>query len=128
MKNPILVLVLSVMFSANCIAQNEYCQFIGEISLVSVEAGAFWTCTYTGNPASCSIALAAHNCGQNPACEGVVKSFVEEGCTYTVEVVDDKIKIMGKASKEKMFELQRTWEFLNTVQGINWLQRVLSGG
>ena len=112
----------------NTFSQSEVCQFIGEISLVSVEAGAFYTCTYTGNPASCSIALAAHNCGQILACEGVVKNFVEKGCEYSVEIIGDKVKIVGKASKEKMFELQETWEYLNTVQGIIWLQKVLGGG
>jgi len=129
MKMKKLIIVLSILMSTSSFVfsqKNETCQFIGEISIHAVASGAFWTCTYTGNPASCSIAIAAHNCGGTPACKGIVKKIVETGCTYTVEVVGDKLKIIGKASKEKIFELQETYEFLNTVEGINWIQRVLA--
>lgn len=128
MKTIILFLALCSISINPLGSQSETCKFVGEISLVSVSAGAFWTCTYTGNPASCSIALAAHTCGKDPACNGVVKTLVEKGCKYTVEVVDDKIKIVGEATKEKMFDLQSTWEYLNRVEGIVWLQKLLEGG
>lgn len=110
-----------------CFSQSQTCQFIAEISIVSVEKGAFLACTKSGNPAACTIALAAHNCGQDPACDGLIKKFVEDGCNYTVEVVGNKIKIIGTASKEKIFEMQKTYEALNTVEGIYWLQKVLGG-
>jgi len=115
-----------MLLNISIYSQSESCQFIAEISLVSVEKGAFLACTKSANPAACSIAIAAHNCGQDPACDGVVKKFVEDGCNYTVEVVGDKLKIYGKASKEKLFEMQQTYEVLNSVQGIYWLEKVLS--
>ena len=122
----ILPIVLMSCLFTNLKAQT--CKFIAEISIFSVESGAFLACTRSGNPAACSIAIAAHNCGQNPACDGVVKHFVEKGCDYTIEVIDSKLKIVGKAASEKMFELQKTWEALNSVEGIIWIQRVLNGG
>ena len=121
-------LVASFLCLNTAMGQNsETCQFIAEISVVTVEKGAFLACTKSANPAACTIAIAAHNCGQDPACDGVVKHFVEKGCDYTVKVVGEKIQIIGKASKEKMFELQNTYNALNSVEGILWLQRVLSG-
>lgn len=124
MKNYLLLLVL--FFSSNLYSQSEYCQFVAEISVISVEKGAFIACTKSANPAACAIAIAAHNCGQDPSCDGVVKKFVEDGCNYSVEVVGDKIKIYGKALKEKLFEIQQTYDALSSVQGLYWLQRVLS--
>lgn len=124
MKNSIFILFFLVNYLS--FSQSETCQFVAEISLVSVEKGAFFACTKSANPAACSIAIAAHNCGQDPACDGIVKKFIEDGCNFTVELVNDKIKIIGTASKEKIFEMQKTYEALNSVQGINWLQRVMS--
>ena len=88
------------------------------IALLKLQNGAFLACNKSANPAACTIAIAAHNCGQDPACDGVVKKFIEDGCNYTVEVVGDKLKVYGKASKEKLFEMQKTYEALNSVQGI----------
>ncbi|WP_020569940.1 hypothetical protein [Neolewinella persica] len=106
-------------------AQNDACKFVGEISIISVEKGAFLVCTKSANPAACSIAFAAHNCGDNPACEGIVKDLVEKGCKYTVEVVGNKIKIIGKSTEENVYELKRTWEALNSVEGILWIEKKL---
>jgi len=121
------ITVLLMLFSfQTTLSQSDTCQFVAEISIVSVEKGAFLVCINSANPAACTIAIAAHNCGQDPACDGVVKKFVEDGCNFTVKVVGDKLKIYGKASKDKLFEMQKTYEALNSVQGINWLQKVLS--
>lgn len=122
----ILILLSLILMTNLSYSQSETCQFIAEISIVSVEKGAFLVCTKSANPAACTIALAAHNCGQDPFCDGVVKTFVENGCTYTIEKVNKKIKIVAKASKEKMLELQKTYEAINSVNGILWLQKVLS--
>lgn len=125
MNNTLILLVC--LFGVQVFSQTETCSFVAEIALISVEKGAFFACTKSANPAACTIAITAHNCGQDPACDGVVKKFVENGCNYIVEVVGGKIKIIGEASKEKMFELEKTYEALNTVQGIYWLQKVLGG-
>ena len=119
-------IILCIVFSQLVYSQNDTCQFIAEISIISTERGAFLACTTSGNPAACTIALAAHNCGQDPSCDGVVKKFVEDGCNFTVEVIGEKLKITGKASKAKIFEMQKTYEALNTVEGINWLQQVMT--
>ncbi|BDS15693.1 hypothetical protein [Aureispira anguillae] len=103
------------------------CEFIGEISIDAVERGAFLACSKSGNPAACSIALAAHACGQDPACSGLVKHFTQKGCEYTVKVVGSKLKLYGKASKEKIEELKETYDVLNTVSGIKWLENRLLG-
>jgi hypothetical protein len=108
-------------------SQADACKFIAEISIISVEKGAFLACTNSANPAACTIAFAAHNCGQDPACDGVVKEFVEKGCTYTVKVTADKIKVIGEASKEALFDLNKTWHALNTVEGIRWLEQGILG-
>jgi hypothetical protein len=105
--------------------KNDGCKFIAEISIISVEKGAFLLCMNSGNPAACTVAFAAHNCGQNPSCEGIVKEFTEKGCSYTVKVVGEKIKIIGKSSFDKIEELNKTWKSLNSVEGIIWLQNTL---
>ena len=128
MKHSLILILLVSIFKFNVNAQSEICQFVAEISVISIETGAFLGCTKTGNPATCTIALAAHNCGQEPSCDGTIKYFVEKGCTYTVEVVNDKMKIIGKASKEKIFELQETFKSLSTVEGLTWIEKVLTGG
>ncbi|MBL4704253.1 MAG: hypothetical protein JKY54_07015 [Flavobacteriales bacterium] len=84
-------------------------------------------CSTSANPAACSIALAADACGSDPACSGIVSHFVKQGCDYTVEVVGDVIRIVGKATKENIDELEKTYDALNTVEGILWIQDILSG-
>jgi hypothetical protein len=111
----------------NAQAQSETCTIIAEISLTAVERGAFLVCTRSANPAACTIALAADACGSDPACSGFVSHFVEKGCNYTIEVVGDNLKIIGKATKENIEELSKTYDAINSVEGIIWLQNILSG-
>ncbi|MEM9894928.1 MAG: hypothetical protein AAF789_01045 [Bacteroidota bacterium] len=103
------------------------CKFIGEISLISVESGAFLACSKSGNSAACTIAVAAHNCGQNPACDGLVKELVENGCKYTVEVIGPKLRITGKSAVDGLEELKQTFNSLNTVEGVTWIENVFTG-
>ena len=109
-------------------SQSETCRFVAQISLTAVERGAFLACTRSANPAACSIALAAHSCGKDPACSGVVKHFVNKGCSYTVKVVGNSLSIIGTAAKEQYQELKGTYDALNSVQGIQWIQRIMTGG
>ena len=112
-------------FSNNISAQTT-CKVIGEISIEAVKRGAFVACTRSANPTACSIAFAADACGDDPACSDVVKTITENGCTWTVKVVGKKLRIYGKASISKLNEMKRTYNALNTVQGIRWLQNSLS--
>ena len=103
------------------------CEVIGEISISVVERGAFIACTRSANPAACSIALAADACGSDPACSGLVKKFTKAGCTWTVKVVGKKIKIYGKAAASKLDEMKSTYDALNTVDGIRWIENSMVG-
>ena len=121
-----LILLLSfVPYFSN--GQSYTCKFIAEISIISVEKGAFLACTKSANPTACSIALAAHTCGETLACDGIVKEITEVGCNYTVKFIDNKIKIIGESTSEKAFEFKQVWEALNTVEGIDWLEKKILG-
>lgn len=120
LKYLLLLIVFSV--STSWSFGQEYCEFIGEISIDVAARGAFLACTRSANPAACTIAIAANSCAQDPACSGVVKKITEDGCNYTVKVVGAKMKIYGKALKSDMNELKRTYDALNSVDGIRWIE------
>lgn len=122
------IIFLSFLLISSCLSFGQSsCDIIGEISIESVQRGAFLVCSRSANPTACSIALAADACGKDPACSGIVKTLVKNGCTWTVKVVGDKMRIIGKASSDKIYEMKRTYNALNSVQGIYWLQNTLSG-
>ncbi|MFD0862607.1 hypothetical protein ACFQ1M_10370 [Sungkyunkwania multivorans] len=125
MKKIIIVLLVSMTTSLS-FAQDEACKIVGEISLPAVEAGAFFGCMSSANALACKVAFAAHNCGQDIACSGVVATIVEEGCKFTIRKTGQTIEIIGTAAKENAEELRQTYNALNTVEGMTWLMLYLS--
>lgn len=124
MKNYVLIFAVFVLsaFGVKSTYAQTTCEIIGEISIDVVERGAFIACTRSANPAACSIALAADACGSDPACSGIVKKFTEDGCKWTVKVVGKKIKIYVKAAASKLDEMKSTYDALNSVKGIRWIE------
>lgn len=102
------------------------CEFVGEIALPAATAASFYTCMQTGTPAACKIGYAMLQCQEDPACSGVVAKFTEAGCNYLVKKVGDVYRITAKAVPAKAEELRKTYQALNTIEGMRWLQRYLS--
>lgn len=115
--------MLLLAFSPLISAQEEVCKIVGEIALPSVEAGAFLACMRSGNALACKVAFDAHQCSQDPSCSGVVATIVEDGCTFSIKKTEETIEIAGVTAKENVDNLIRTYNALNTVEGMIWLVR-----
>ena len=118
----------NIITSQNCSSvksENDVCYFIGQISMNAVSAGAFYTCFQTGTPAACTIGYAILDCQRTKACDGVIKKVTSKGCSYIVKRVGDAYEIAGEATKEKLSELKKTYDSLNSVEGMFWLKYYL---
>lgn len=121
-----ILLTLAITFTSLVSAQEEVCKIVGEIALPAVERGAFLSCMSSANALACKVAFAAHGCGEDPSCAGVVSTIVESGCTFTIKKTGDTIQIIGTTTKDNVEELTKTYEALNTVEGMTWLMLYLA--
>lgn len=89
-------------------------------------------------PLVCGAAATAYAVGQwaqTPAGKGLIKKATAEGCEVIVRVSKGAAEIAiakGVEAEKKVdnlvFEAERTYRSLNSIDGINWLMRQLSGG
>lgn len=126
-KLSFLLLLCIALIGFKAKAQGDACKIVGELSLPILETGGITSCMASGNPAVCQIAFAIHNCSQDPACNGVVSTVIENGCVYSVEKIGKTIKIIGTSAKENVNELQRTLNWLNSIDGMLWIMTSLGG-
>lgn len=117
---PAMVLALLVPAVA---AADDGCRLVAAISVEGVKQGAFYKCVTTGDPLACSVAYAAHDA----ATSGIAKAGVTAGCRWTVTRVGETVTIAIESGKEAAFQMRRTYDALNTAEGIRWLMRQISG-
>ncbi len=62
---------------------------------------------------------------QDVATKGVAKKGVVMGCEFTVEVIGPQIKFTVQAASEQLDDMKKTYDALNTVEGMMWLIKKL---
>lgn len=106
--------------------QESACYLTGQLSTTAIAGGALATCSVTGNPVTCAVAGRMLICAGDPACDGVVATLTEAGCNYSVTKSYEVINFTIKTTIENADKLRHTYDQLNTVEGIIWLERYLS--
>lgn len=107
-------------------ASETACFITGQLSTTVVAGGALATCTATGHPVACAVAFKIIDCAGNPACDGVVSTLTEAGCNIVVSRSGQLIEFTVKTTEKNVTELRKTYEALDTAEGIIWLGKHLS--
>lgn len=103
----------------------EICYFTGELATYGAATASFAVCLETGGT-TCAVALKLLECAENPACNGIVSTITEKGCTYLIQEVEGALRVFGKTTKDNAEELQNTFKTLDTISGMTWLMKYLS--
>lgn len=102
------------------------CYFVGEISLPATTAASFAICLNSGTSEACSMSMAALNCASDPACSKVVSRLTRIGCNYTVEKTGESLRFIGEATYEGVENLKATFDSLDSIEGVRWIQKKLT--
>ncbi len=118
----IAALAISILSGVSSVeAASEGCVLAAEISVELVCQGAMAGCVTTGNPVACKVAIGC----EAVAAKELAKTGTAEGCTFVVEKVGPKVKIWVRSANSKLDEMKKTYDSLNTVKGIHWLEKQL---
>ncbi len=83
---------------------------------------------------STAVATAVGKWATTPAAQGVIEKAIELGCNLAVEVGERSTKFL-LVKKEQVsdrvsrgiYQAEKTYQAINTVDGIHWLMRYLTG-
>ncbi len=126
MKLKFTLVFLAFLLMKSSSAQDDACKIVGELALPIIETSGLTACMVSVNPLVCEVSIAVHACSQDPACNGVVATIIENGCVFIVEKTDDAIKVIGTSAKDNASQMRQVYESLNTIEGMRWLMQRLS--